>query len=105
MCIVTWLHLLMALQLPLFVLTSNLTPFFLFLQVFVEPAVKKGVPATVWLKDNQDGLRLMGMEIRKELELPDNCIGPLPPVLTPYEFIVWCLNNSQASNWLTRPSG
>ena len=41
-----------------------------------------------------DNIRLMGMEVRRELGIPDDTIGPLSPVMNALQFIRFGLGKS-----------
>ena len=51
-------------------------------------------PPQEWLRDNLDNIRLMGMEVRRELGIPDDTIGPLSPVMNALQFILFGLGKS-----------
>ena len=51
------------------------------------------LPPQVWLENNKDGLRLMGMEMCKIVDVKGRA-GPLAPVLTPFQFMLFGLARS-----------
>ena len=53
-------------------------------------------PPQVWLNDNVNTLRHFGMEKRQEMNIAEGVIGPLPPVLRPWEFLKWCMGKTTA---------